>query len=494
AWLATLWLGKPVMRSPLLFSAGFIVLFVMGGLTGVMVAVMPFDWQVHDTYFVVAHFHYVLIGGMVFPLLAALYYWLPLVTGRMLSERIGRWNFWTMFLGFNLAFLPMHVTGLAGMPRRVYTYAEGLGWGTLNLVSTIGAFVFAAGVLLFFWNVWWSRRHGAPSGNNPWGAGTLEWATDPPVPPYNFRSVPVVESAYPLWDQKNLVEDIKRGRCLLPDPSPNLRLTVGSTPTHGEIDHVIVVPKPSYLPLLAALALTVFFCGFLATQYALAALGFAGALAAFLVWAWHDPVSDQKAPVDLARERRVTLGSEGPRAQGWWGLIFALIIDLLFYLALVFGFLLLWSRSDRWPPGNVPPPDWESLGWGIAALVITLPALFAARAALHRCSNAGYAASLLFILAAACTHVWLFARAAAALPLDPHPRAFDAMVYALGGFQLVHVGIGVLFVGFALVRALAAGLASRPDLLLRITATFWCYVVVLAVVNTAVLAFLPAWS
>ena len=148
AWIATLWDGKPVLRVPMLFILGFLFIFTIGGLTGVMVAAVPYDWQVHDTYFVVAHFHYVLIGGMVFPIFAALYYWTPLVTGRMLSERLGRWAFWLMFIGFNAAFLPMHVTGLLGMPRRIYTYPDDLGWNALNLVTSVFSFVFAAGVLV----------------------------------------------------------------------------------------------------------------------------------------------------------------------------------------------------------------------------------------------------------------------------------------------------------------------------------------------------------
>ncbi|MBY5407832.1 cytochrome c oxidase subunit I [Rhizobium leguminosarum] len=191
-WLATMWAGRPVFRTPLLFVIGFIVTFVIGGLTGVMVASVPFDTQVHDTYFVVAHFHYVLIGGAVFPLIAAIYYWFPKMTGRMMSERLGRWAFWLIFIGFHLTFFPMHILGLLGMPRRVYTYQPELPWAGLNLFISLSSVVLAVGFLVFFVDVFRSRRNGLPAGSNPWNATTLEWATSSPPPPYNFRRIPVV--------------------------------------------------------------------------------------------------------------------------------------------------------------------------------------------------------------------------------------------------------------------------------------------------------------
>jgi cytochrome c oxidase subunit I len=200
-WIATLWDGRLQFRTPLLFVLGFFFMFVLGGLTGVMTASVPLDAQVHDTYFVVAHFHYVLIGGAVFPLFGAIYYWFPKFSGRLLNERAGRWNFWLFFIGFNLAFFPMHQLGLIGMPRRVYTYPEGLGWYELNLLASIGAGLIAASIALFVANVIWSRRHGQGAGNDPWDAGTLEWATTSPPPPWNFQEIPVVSGREPLWEE-----------------------------------------------------------------------------------------------------------------------------------------------------------------------------------------------------------------------------------------------------------------------------------------------------
>ncbi|TPM34597.1 cytochrome c oxidase subunit I [Mesorhizobium sp. B2-3-4] len=198
-WLATIWAGKPIFKTPFLFVIGFIVIFVIGGLTGVMVASVPFDTQVHDTYFVVAHFHYVLVGGAVFPLLGAIYYWFPKLTGKMMSETLGRWVFGLIFVGFNLTFFPMHILGLQGMPRRIYTYQPEMPWAGLNMFISLSAIVLAAGFLLFFVDAIRSARSGAVASANPWGASTLEWATASPPQPYNFARPPVVGSREPLW-------------------------------------------------------------------------------------------------------------------------------------------------------------------------------------------------------------------------------------------------------------------------------------------------------
>ncbi len=202
-WTATLWGGSIVTKTALLFSVGFLLMFPIGGLSGVSLAVVPFDWQITDTYYVVAHIHYVFFGGSALGIFSAIYYWFPKATGKLLSEKLGVWNFWLIFLGLNLTFFPMHMLGLLGMPRRQWTYHEGLGWTVYNFIETIGAFIIALGVLVFIINLVVSFRSGARAGADPWDAWTLEWATASPPPEYNFVKTPVVRSRRPLWDLKH---------------------------------------------------------------------------------------------------------------------------------------------------------------------------------------------------------------------------------------------------------------------------------------------------
>jgi cytochrome c oxidase subunit 1 len=275
-WIATMWDGKPRFATPMLFVVGFIVTFVLGGLTGVMLASVPLDLQVHDTYFVVAHFHYVLIGGAVFPLLGGLYFWFPKFTGRLLSERIGTWNFWLLFVGFNVTFFPMHILGLMGMPRRVYTYPAGMGWDLWNQVATVGAFLIAASVLLFVGNVLISLRHGQPAGENPWEASSLEWAVASPPPAYNFAHTPVVTGREPLWEgTPDRLEGLATDR----------REILVTSVFEAEPIMRHVSATPSLWPLATAVATAALFIGSIFHEWAVV-WGSLPVAAALVGWMW----------------------------------------------------------------------------------------------------------------------------------------------------------------------------------------------------------------
>src|SRR6185437_15279595 len=262
AWLATIWTGRPQFTTPFLFFAGFVFVFVVGGVSGFMTAAVPLDTQLTDTYFVVAHLHYVLIGINVFPVVGGIHYWFPKFTGRLMNDKLGKWTFWIMFIGFNVGFFPMHILGLLGMPRRIYTYSPGLGWSALNLVLTLGAYLFAFGVLLFLINVWKSLRSGERAGPNPWNAPSLEWSTSSPPPPYNFAVIPTVGSRYTLWESRmtgQSGESTTAEGFLLDDG----RETIGTTPLDAMPDVILRMPGDSLAPLLLSIALAIAFVGML---------------------------------------------------------------------------------------------------------------------------------------------------------------------------------------------------------------------------------------
>ncbi|MBA4138209.1 MAG: cytochrome c oxidase subunit I [Opitutus sp.] len=276
-WIATLWVGRPRFTTAMLFILGFIVTFVLGGLTGVMLASIPFDEQVHDTFFVVAHFHYVLIGGAVFPLLGALHHWFPKLSGRQLSERLGRWTFGLVFAGFHTTFFPQHLLGLEGMPRRVYTYVESTGWGELNLLSSAGAALLAGGVLLFGWNVLATLLGSERAPANPWDGEGLEWSVASPPPARNFARIPVVHGRYALWckGEPAVVAGLK-----IEEREVLVTHVLDASP-----DHRTKLPAPSVWPLIAACAVSGLFLGSIFTPWAVV-WGMLPVFVALVGWFW----------------------------------------------------------------------------------------------------------------------------------------------------------------------------------------------------------------
>ena len=277
-WIGTIWGGAVRFTTPFLFSVGFIAMFIIGGLSGVMHASPPADLQQTDTYFVVAHFHYVLFGGSIFGLASGFYYWFPKMTGRLLDEGLGKLHFWLMTIGFNLTFFPMHFAGMFGMPRRVYTYSSGYGFDGYNLLSTIGSFVIAISMLVMIWNWYSTMRQGKIAGNDPWDAQTLEWSISSPPPVYNFARIPVVASRRPFWDQKY-------GGVGVHEPVHG-----GSNEGHGHGDeHAehIHMPNPSYFPVIVAVGILMLAAGLMIPPFpVVSALGLLVMFVGIYGWAF----------------------------------------------------------------------------------------------------------------------------------------------------------------------------------------------------------------
>jgi cytochrome c oxidase subunit I+III len=473
AWIATLWEGRPVLRVPLLFIFGFLFIFTLGGLTGVMVAAVPFDWQAHDTYFVVAHLHYVLIGGMVFPLFAALYYWTPMVSGRMMSERLGRWAFWLMFIGFNATFLPMHITGLRGMPRRVYTYPDGIGVNWLNLVSTVAAFVFAAGVLLVFYDLWRHRRVGPEAGPNPFAAPSLEWVSS--NSPVGMRSLPVIESRYPVWDRPELAREVHEGRGYLPDAPTMARESLVTGPITGLPEQIIRLPGPSWIPFLAALATAI---GFAASTIKLPVVALvAGGIAALLIlrWWWGLDKEYPRQLADAGRGLALPLYRNDDQSVGWWGMVVTLISDAAVTISFIFAYFFLWTvQPGQWPPPELAqqPPLWPAVL--AAAAAIAAWALIEAADDANTREARGTTALLLVAcaLAAAVSFaagwIWLVN---SNLPATTH--AYGACVWLLLGWAGFHLAFGAGFALWCLARLGLGMLNGWRSLTLRMGLLFW---------------------
>jgi cytochrome c oxidase subunit 1/cytochrome c oxidase subunit I+III len=284
AWITTMLTGTPDFKTPLLWIVGFIVFFIVGGLSGITVAAIPFDQQVNASYYIVAHFHFVIFGAAVFPILGGMYYWFPKVTGRMYHEGAGKLSFWLAFLGTWLTFFPMHILGIEGMPRRIFTYPANVGWSTLNELETAGAYLLAAGLVLVVVNLAVSFVKGVAAGANPWGGETLEWATSSPPPPYNYAVIPTVSSAYPMWDDADRRRDserLDRGEGLLARGHE----TPASTVQDANLDEVLSMPPHSPWPLICGLVLAFMFTMLLVHHYliAVATVG----VGALVLLAWH---------------------------------------------------------------------------------------------------------------------------------------------------------------------------------------------------------------
>jgi cytochrome c oxidase subunit I+III len=432
AWIATLWRGRVQLNTPTLFIAGFLLVFVLGGLTGVMVASVPFDTQAHDTYFVVAHLHYVLVGGLVFPMFAAAYFWMPLFNGHRMSEAAGRWVFGLVFAGTNLAFFPMHAAGLLGMPRRVYTYGSEMGWSGLNMASTLGAGMLGAGVLLFTADMVRTLRRGQHVHGNPWRSSSLEWL---PQDEYATRSQPDVRSAEPLWRQPRLEAEVEAGMHWLPGSVTGMRETLATHWRDARPGYLLVLPGDSWLPFLCALGTAGFFL-LLTLQLAVPAwLCGALAVATLLGWLWRLDRPGPAPQAEVAQGVMLPIGARGAGAHSWWATWVLVVVDAAIFASLAFTLLHLSMRLEACPPpgARLPAAPWP---WLQAALLAasSLLAWWAGRRPRLAWPILAAAACLLAALAAN-----LGAQLAAGLA--PTATAWSAAVAALLAYEGLHAAV-----------------------------------------------------
>jgi cytochrome c oxidase subunit I len=458
AWLTTFATGTPEFKTPLLWIVGFIVFFIVGGLSGVMFAAIPFDQQVHDTYFVVAHFHFVIFGAAVFPLLGGLYYWFPKVTGRMYHERAGQLSFWLAFGGTALTFMPMHIVGLLGMPRRQYTYPSALGWESSNLLATLGSYLLGAGLLLVVANLAYSLFRGPRAGRDPFNGATLEWAAESPPKPYNFTVIPTISSPYPMWDEQDRKEDerrVERGELLLTKGHE----TPATTVVDGELDEVLDMPSDSPWPVLLAAAVGLAFV-FLLTGHWTTALVFGGAAAAVLgAWHWREG------------------GAEGtPRAQpnGWWGMAILLASEIALLGAMIGAYFYLRVTAREWPIGEIQPPD-VVLPIVLAAVFVASTLPFAGAAAAVR-RGRGRAAWWLIAgglaVQAGYLAVQVVEYVADLREFGPDENAYGSIYFTLLGAHHAHVVAGILLNLWLLAR-LGGGLTRYRAVAVRAVALYW---------------------
>ncbi|WP_282025258.1 cytochrome c oxidase subunit I [Limimaricola cinnabarinus] len=490
AFVATLIAGRVKMTLPMLWIAGALAIFTAGGLTGVMVAVAPFDWQVHDTYFIVAHLHYTLFGGMVFPVIAGVYYFFPFFRKKMLSERLGRWAFWLIFTGFNVTFLPMHLTGLLGMPRRVYTYPGGLGIDWLNQISTVGAFVIAAGFAIFAWDIVRPKKDQPQIARNPWGGGTLEWSHEIPETKWGVRSIPHITTRYPLWDQPKLVERMDAGRYYLPDAEEGFRETIVTSVIDARPIQVQRVTGPAYITIMAAAFTGGAFIFPTFHLYTPAIICAAFAVVSIIYWLWtttaRPPEKDMK---DVGLGLSLPTYAAGPQAVGWWAVWITMLGDATAFASLVFGVFFYWTSNTAFPPPGAEHASGLFVALATAAFAASWALTRGARS-LNRAGRVGLARAAL-AAAPLLTLSGMGGFILSVLDLDPTSHVYPAMMWALMVWVVAHGIAGTIMQLYCLAGSLFGKLTPRYDADLWNVTLFWHFLGLTALVTGAMIGLVP---
>jgi cytochrome c oxidase subunit I+III len=491
-FLATLFVGHVNVNVAMKFALAGIATFIIGGLTGVMVAVAPFDFQAHDTYFIVGHLHYVLVGGTIFPILAGIHYFIPVVTGKHLSQRLGNWSFWLLLIGFNVTFFPMHITGLWGMPRRVFTYPSNLGFNTLNLISSLGAAVLAAGFVVFIWDCIRRKRNEPYSARNPWNAGTLEWLTEMPAKPWGIRSIPIIASRYPIWEQANFMDDVDKGRFYLPDAREGLRESLVTSTIDARPQQCLRIPGPSFLPFFAAV-----FTGivFIAATYHWWITSTVGAVAAFitiLIWLWTGTARiPETTTKDIGLGVELPLYVSGSLAVGWWAMFITMIGDMTAYISLVFGYFFYWTIHSDFPPEPNPGPGafWPGIA-GILAVIGWSCTLLARKANRSGATLWFYGAIGLSVVSSMGSAI-AFVAGPWLTELDPTVHVYGAIVWVLVGWTSLHLALGIVMQLYCAARRAAGRMTNLCDADIVNSALGWHFIALTAVITSLVIGGFP---
>ncbi|MGF9692383.1 cytochrome c oxidase subunit I [Rhizobium sp. 0TCS1.26] len=490
-FIATMLAGRVVFSVPMLFGAGGLAIFIIGGLTGVMVALVPFDWQAHDTYFVVAHLHYVLIGGMLFPVTAGIYYFYPFFAGKKLSDRLGKISFWLMFVGFNVAFFPMHFVGLRGMPRRVFTYPADMGWDWMNLISTVGAFIFAAGFALVVADVLRPKRRVPSAPDNPWNAGTMEWLNQRDET-WGLRSIPIVNSRYPLWDQPDLRRNIEDGRYYLPDAETGHRETLVTSVLDGEPIQVLRVGGSSIVTMVAAAMLGGVFISMTYEWWWITIGCSVGTLIAILYWLWTGT-----AQIPEADDREVGLGQSfplyvsGPASVGWWAMFITMVGDWTAFASLVFGYFFYWTLHDDFTAGIAGPGMFWPVVAGALFLFAWIAMLFARSTNDH---DRVWATRLLLIGSAILTIGGTLAGFQGPLSYDMQPtqHVYPATVWVLVIWTAAHAAVALIMQLYCLARSFTGRMTGKYDQDIRNVVLFWHFMAFTAIATFAIIGLFPS--
>ncbi|MCM2474502.1 cytochrome c oxidase subunit I [Rhizobium sp. CG5] len=444
AWLGTLAQGRPQWNVPMLYVLGFFFVFVAGGLTGVMLAMVPFDQQAHDTHFVVAHLHYVLVGGFLFPMLAGIYYWLPHISGRQPVQHLSRAAFWMIFIGFNLTFFMMHLTGLLGMPRRTFAYPDGSPWEWLNLLSSFGSFVMAMGFMLVALDVVLIFLFGKPFRRNPWKAGTLEWAMPTPPPSYSFASLPQISARADALAIDTLGAELAAGKGYLGFARNGWMETMGVDAVSGAPNQIIVLPRPTYLPFFTAVTTGGVFIGLLLKIYPLAIVFALVTLAMFLRWTPNAEAKIDRGLVDASEDCRVPLHFESKDAPSILAMRLTLLANATLFASLLFGGLFLWVSNTGAQPLLHTPTGSAALIAPVALLATCAGA--AAGTKMSLCRPLLIVSLVSYAITSCLTGLELYWHTTAT------SFALEAVKFAVSSYLLLHLVIGLIFAGFCLWR------------------------------------------